>query len=184
MARPTTKHDLIQAANGQFSKLWDIVDSMTEEERIASFDFGEALPGKEAHWGRDKNVRDVFIHLYEWHRLLLEWVQANQRGEQKTFLPAPYTWKTYQQMNIGFWEKHQGTSYRESVDLLVKSHADTMALIETFSNDELFMKSHFSWTGTTSLGGYCVSATSSHYAWAIKKLKQHKKSYEAAHKKQ
>ena len=32
---------------------------------------------KEAHWGRDKNVRDVLIHLYEWHQLLIKFVEHN-----------------------------------------------------------------------------------------------------------
>jgi hypothetical protein len=32
---------------------------------------------------------------------------------------------------------------------------------------------HFTWTGTTSLGSYCVSASSSHYDWAMKKIKNH-----------
>ena len=50
-----------------------------------------------------------------------------------------------------------------------------MELIEVFSDEELFTKRFFSWTGTTTLGSYCVSATSSHYDWAIKKLKQVKK---------
>lgn len=48
-----------------------------------------------------------------------------------------------------------------------------MALIETFSNDELFAKGAFDWTGTSTLGAYCVSATSSHYDWAMKKIKLH-----------
>ncbi len=48
-----------------------------------------------------------------------------------------------------------------------------MALIDTFSNDELFTKGVFDWTGTTTLGSYCISATASHYDWAIKKLKAH-----------
>jgi hypothetical protein len=45
--------------------------------------------------------------------------------------------------------------------------------------EELFAKKAFSWTGTTTLGAYCVSATSSHYDWAIKKLKNHLKTYRA-----
>ena len=48
-----------------------------------------------------------------------------------------------------------------------------MALIETFSNEQLFAKSVFDWTGTSTLGAYCVSATASHYDWAIKKIKVH-----------
>ncbi len=53
------------------------------------------------------------------------------------------------------------------------SHKDVLSLIETFSNEELFTKQHFDWTGTTSLGSYCVSALSSHYDWATKKLRAH-----------
>jgi hypothetical protein len=77
-------------------------------------------------------------------------------------------------MNIVFWEKHQKTLLKEAIALLEKSHSDMMKLIDSFSNEELFTNKYFSWTGTTSLGAYCVSATSSHYDWAMKKIKKHK----------
>jgi hypothetical protein len=99
MARATTKQDLIIAANEQFDKLWKLINSMTEEEQNDTFKFEE----------RDKNVRDVLIHLYEWHQLLLNWATANRTGETKPFLPAPYNWKTYPAMNVELWEKHQNT---------------------------------------------------------------------------
>jgi hypothetical protein len=41
MARATTKADLITAANGQFEKLWKLIDSMMEEEKNATFAFGD-----------------------------------------------------------------------------------------------------------------------------------------------
>jgi len=178
VSRPTTKPDLMAAANTQFEKLWQMIGSMTEEEQNGEFKFRDDFlqKQKEAHWRRDKNLRDVLIHLYEWHQLLLNWIKANKIGEPKPFLPEPYNWKTYPQMNVGFWEKHQTTAYSQSLDMLKKSHAEVMALIETFSNDELFSKGYFSWTGTSTLGSYCVSATSSHYDWAMKKMKQHIKS--------
>jgi hypothetical protein len=80
-------------------------------------------------------------------------------------------------MNAGFWEKHQSTTYAQSCEMLKESHSKVIASIETFSNDELFLKGHFSWTGTSTLGSYCISATSSHYEWAMKKIKQHIKTY-------
>jgi len=170
MPRPTTKETLIAAAGAQFDKLWALIDGMTDDERTAQLAFGDA-PQKEAHWARDKNLRDVLTHLYEWHQLLLAWVQANEKGEAKPFLPAPYTWKTYGEMNVGFWEMHQATSYDDAKAMLMKSHEEVLALIGRFSTEELFEKQHFAWTGTTSLGSYCASATSSHYDWAIKKVK-------------
>ena len=165
MARPATKEQLKQAGKENFNKLFALVNSMTKEEQEKTFSFED----------RDRNIRDVLVHLYEWHQLLLNWINSNQAGTKMNFLPEPYNWKTYPQMNIGFWEKHQNTSYKDAITLLEKSHSGVLALIDTFSNEELFTNKYFSWTGTTSLGSYCVSATSSHYDWAIKKIKKHKK---------
>ena len=177
MPRAATKPDLIKAANEQFENLWFIIDSMTDDERSAQFSFGEDLLQKEAHWKRDKNLRDVLVHLYEWHQLLLTWIPANLSGDKKPFLPDPYNWKTYMDMNVMFWEKHQSTSYDDSKTMLQDSHKKVLATIESFTNEGLFEKKHFPWTGTSSLGSYCVSVTASHYDWAIKKLKAHRKSY-------
>jgi len=53
------------------------------------FDFSADEKKKEAHWGRDKNLRDVLIHLYGWHQLLLNWRHSNLAGTETTFIPAP-----------------------------------------------------------------------------------------------
>lgn len=63
--------------------------------------------------------------------------------------------------------------------MLDESHKKVMDLIETFTNDELFAKKVFAWTGSSTLGAYCVSATASHYDWAMKKIKNHIKIYRA-----
>lgn len=166
MARATTKEELILNSETNFNKLFTLIDSMSKEEQETEFVFED----------RDRNIRDVLVHLYEWHQLLLNWIRLNQSGQKAPFLPEPYNWKTYPKMNVEFWKKHQKTSLAEAVKLLKKSHADTMQLLEPFSDEELFTKKYFPWTGTTSLGSYCVSATASHYDWAIKKIKTHKKS--------
>jgi hypothetical protein len=170
MPRPTTKPDLIAAANEQFAKLWKLIDSLPDVEKIV-FDFGDDPKLKEAHWKRDKNLRDVLIHLYEWHQLLLNWVTANQNGKPTPFFLNLYNWKTYADMNVAFWEKHQGTPCSEAKEILEESHAQVLTLIDTFSNDELFAKQALPWTGGSTLGSYCVSVTASHYDWAMKKIK-------------
>lgn len=174
MPRPTNKADLLQAAEMQFQKLQNLITSLSEQEQESDFSFDTEFLAhqKEAHWQRDKNLRDVLIHLYEWHQLLLHWIGENQKGVSTSFLPAPYTWRTYGEMNIELWKKHQQTSLQKAKELLEKSHSQVMRLIERFSEEELFTKAYFSWTGTTSLGSYCISATSSHYDWAMKKLKK------------
>ncbi len=165
MARPTTKESLTAAANGQFDKLWKMINAMPEEQQQASFPFED----------RDKNLRDVLVHLYEWNQLLLKWIRSNQAGEAANFLPEPYNWKTYPAMNIEFWKQHQTTPLEEAKTMLNESHAEVMQLIAPFTDDELFTKKYYPWTGTTNLGSYCISATSSHYDWAMKKLKKAEK---------
>ncbi len=175
MARPKTKKDLIEASNTNFEKLWKIIDGLTEKEMNTEFDFSDNPKLKEAHWQRDKNVRDILVHLYEWHQLLINWINKNQSGEEVKFLPEPYTFKNIADMNNKFWEKHKKTSYKKSVEMLKNSHNEVMKIIDAFTNEELFTNKYFSWTGTTSLGSYCVSSTSSHYDWAIKKINKHKR---------
>ena len=175
MARPTSKDELIVASARGYGKLAGFAASMTEGELAAPFDFSADKGKREAHWSRDENLRDVLVHLHEWHRLLLEWVNANAAGEGRPFLPEPYTWRTYGDMNIALWRKHQETPLEEARGLLEESHNAVMALVEGFSDEELFHKGRFDWTGTTTLGSYFVSATSSHYGWALMKLRAHRR---------
>ncbi len=76
-------------------------------------------------------------------------------------------------MNIKFWQKHQNTELEEAKEMLITSHKDVLNIIQTFSDEELFIKQLFAWTNTTNLTSYCISSTSSHYNWAIKKLRMH-----------
>jgi len=187
MPRPKTKPELLEAADAQFENLWKLIDALPEDAQYATFSFGADFLQKQSavHWTRDKNLRDVLIHLFEWHQLLLIWLRANRDkniGGVRPFLPEPYTWKTYGQMNVDFWEKHQDTSYEQAQEMLNESHAEVLTLIDSFSDDELFVKKHFPWTGTSNVATYCISATSSHYDWAMKKIKQHGKTYQEGSK--
>ena len=173
MGRPTSKSDLLTAAKDSYEEMNQFIDSMTEKELSTPFSFDEKK--KEAHWRRDRNLRDVLVHLYEWHQLLLNWVSSNRNGDSKPFLPQPYNWKTYGVMNVEFWKKHQKTTLEEAKEMLDKSHREVMELAESFTNEELFSKGSFEWVGGNALGSYFVSNMSSHYNWAIKKLKAHRK---------
>lgn len=175
MARPTTKEDLQTAAEEKYQKMITLIDSLSPEEQEGTFAFDTAKD-KEAHWQRDQNIRDVLIHIHEWHNLLLDWVAANTSGAPKGFLPEGYNWRTYGEMNVEFWKKHQETPYAVALALVAKTHQAVMDLAEGFTNDELFAKGSFEWVGGSTLGSYFVSSTASHYDWAMKKIRRYKKS--------
>ena len=155
MSRPTCKTDLLTAAAAKYEEMNKLIDKLPAEVLATPFDFSADVKKKEAHWQRDKNLRDVLIHLYEWHQLLLNWIAANQNGQSQPFIPLPYNW------------------------MLAQSHQQVLALAEQFSNEELFTKGVYKWVGGSPLGSYFVSTTSSHYDWAIKKLKAHNKNCQA-----
>ena len=73
MPRPRNKEDLIAAANANYEKLLMMIEKRNDAEIHTIYDFSADEKKKEAHWRRDKNLRDVLMHLNEWHLLLLEW---------------------------------------------------------------------------------------------------------------
>ena len=171
MPRPTTKADLMTAAQEQFSKLWKLIDTMSEAEQTSAFLFED----------RDKNLRDVLTHLYEWHQMVKRW---HREGTLEGGLPAVpgegYTWKTLPAFNMTIWQKYQATTLDEAKALLRGSHEMILALADTHTNDELFAKGIYKWTKSSTLGAYFVGCTASHYEWAMKKLKTHLKYARAA----
>jgi len=177
MSRPTTKAELIEAANDQFDKLWKLIDSMPEEVQNAPFNFADMDDKKEPHWKRDKNLRDVLIHLHEWHEMVKRWYDE---GTVKGGMPAVpgegYTWVTLPDLNMEIWKRYQDVPLKSAKEMLRKSHADVMKIVGSHTNDELFSKGLYKWTKSTNLGSYFVSCTSSHYDWAMKKIKLHIKS--------
>ena len=186
MPRPQNKTDLLTLAEKNYNELLKFITSMNDAEKSMPFDFS-SLNKKEAHWRRDKNARDVICHLVEWHKLLLKFVAENMKGGSGgksengkpaivyQFLPEPYNWKNYGDMNRAIWKNCQNITTEKAIANFAESHEKVMELAKSFSDEELFEKKHFTWTGTTNLGAYFISTTSSHYDWALKKLKAHRK---------
>lgn len=166
MVRPTNKDGLLLLSQSNYEKLTSLIDSIPLEKQLGAFPFED----------RDRNIRDVLIHLYEWHQLYLNWTEYNTTNKEIfPFIPAPYNWKTYPLMNIEFWKKHQTTDFNVAQKMLAQSHYQVMKRISQFSNEELYIKKYFPWTGSTHLASASISATSSHYDWASNKIKKYKK---------
>ena len=82
-----------------------------------------------------------------------------------------YNWKTY---GI-FFERCQKISEEEALEKFKDSHKKVMEALDTFSQEELFTNTFYPWVGGSCIGSYFISNTSSHYEWAMKKIKAHKK---------
>jgi hypothetical protein len=103
---------------------------------------------------------------------MLGWYESGMRGERPDIPATGFTWRTTPDLNRELWAKHQDTSLEAALQLLEHSHQEVHNLILRHTDEELFTKKRYAWTGTTSLGAYLISSTSSHYDWGLKKLKK------------
>ncbi len=162
MARPTTKETLLDASDAGLRSLLAEVDAFPVTLLDAEF------PTE----GRDRTIRDVVCHLHEWHKLMLGWYDVGMRGEKPEIPAVGHTWRTTPDLNRELWTEHQSTTLEAALDLLARSHLEVQGLMHAHTDEELFTKKLYAWTGSTSLGAYLVSCTSSHYDWGIKKIRK------------
>lgn len=161
MPRPKNKEELLELSQKNYDKLLAFVSKLPDLKKT---NFPEGT--------LNRNVRDVFAHLFHWHHLFIGWRKEGEEGNKPNIPAKGYTWKTTPELNRLINEKYQALSLKDAQDKLSESHLEIMNLIKSLSNEELFTKKHYKWTGTTSLGAYFISATSSHYDWALKLIKK------------
>jgi hypothetical protein len=165
MPRPNNKAELLNLSKKNFELLMNFIESFSIEEQNAEFPKGTM----------NRNIRDVLMHLHHWHLMMLDWYIVGMKGEKPEIPAKGYTWKTTPELNRWIWEMYKDTPLEEAKKDLKSSFLKIRSLIEKHNDEELFEKKRYKWTGTTSLGAYLVSATSSHYDWAIKLIKKAKK---------
>lgn len=165
MARPKSKNELITLSNKNFNNLMNLVMQYSKEERDKEFVKGTL----------NRNIKDVLAHLHKWHLMMLNWYEIGMKGEKPNMPTKEHTWKTLPKLNKEIWEEYKDVEFEEIQVSLNKSFLQVQKLIEVHSNEELFEKKRYKWTGTTSLGAYLISNTSSHYDWAFKLIKKYKK---------
>ncbi len=165
MARPKSKPELLKLSNENFKKLNDFIEQKNKEEQNKEFPKGTM----------NRNIRDVLAHLHHWHLMMLDWYKVGMSGQKPEMPARGFTWKTTPDLNKWILEHYKNSDLGDVKNLLKESFQEVQKIIERHSNQELFEKKRYKWTGTTSLGSYLVSATSSHYDWALKLIKKVKK---------
>jgi hypothetical protein len=158
MPRPKSKKELLSQSNVNFKDLLAYVEGLSEEKQNAEFPASYL----------NRNVRDVLAHIHHWHTLFLVWYVDGMKGNKPEMPAKGYTWRTVPELNREIWKMYDETPKDKVKTLLESSFEDVQRIIKAHTNTELFEKKHFPWTGSTSLGAYIVSATSSHYDWGLK----------------
>ena len=163
MPRPQNRSQLLEQMERNFRSLWEEVDSIPAELRL--------VPGACELW----SVKDILAHLDAWHEMFLLWEREGAAG-RKPDMPAPgFTWKDTPTLNEVIWERTRHDDYEEVCDRLHSSYGRVRAAVESYDDEDLFTKRRYKWTGSTSVGSYAVSASSSHYDWARQLIRKYQK---------
>ncbi len=166
MPRPQTKQDLLAQSLENYEKLINFIEKLSDEEQNKDFPPGTM----------NRNIKDVLMHLHHWHLLTKDWYSVGMAGGKPEMPAKGYTWKTTSELNRWIWEQYKEVSLVEAKNKFKASFLELREIIESHSNEELFEKKRYKWTGSTSLGSYLVSAACSHYDWAFKLISRCKKS--------
>lgn len=162
MAVPKTKNELLQQSRDNYRKLIEFIDYYSEEEKLSEFPPGTM----------NRNIRDVVGHLHHWHLMFLDWYSIGMKGEKPEIPAQGYSWKDTKELNKEIWKKYKNHKLDEIRKSFEKTHSKLQNIIETHTEQELFEKQRYPWTGTSSLATYIRSNTSSHYNWALKLIKK------------
>lgn len=170
MAIPHTRQDLLIATRTRYDDIWTLIDALPADSKTMTFGFK----------GRDRNLRDVLIHLAAWQELYLQWSQTNLAGERRVrFLPKPYTWATCGRLSKKIQQENQAVSLGAAEKRWQKSHVQMVRQFEALTQEQLFVPGFFPWTGTRALGDYATLFTATRYAWAIKTLRHFRRQFQS-----
>jgi hypothetical protein len=160
MPRPTSKKELLAAMQGEHEALEKVLDGLTPEQMLAT--------SPDTGW----STKDVLAHLLAWERMCLEWYQTGLRGEMP-FLPAEgFNWAQLPALNNRIFEDNRECPLEEILKACRASYQVMLKTVQEISEADLFGPGRYAWTKKNTLAAYFIGATSSHYNWARKEVRQ------------
>ena len=162
MSRPVTKAEILTAIHTEHELLEKKFAPLTAEEMV--------IPGSMDDW----SVKDILAHLVDWEQRFIGWYQAGLRGEVPQ-TPAPgMNWRDLPKLNQQGYEKHRDQPLEEVLVEFHASYRQTLHLVESLSEDEIFDPHRYAWTGKYGLYGFIEGNTFKHYQWARTQVRTQK----------
>ena len=160
MPRPINKEQLLTAMQKEHGKLVDQLAPLSPEITNQTSETIE-------NWA----IKDVLSHVTAWEQMVVCWYRAGLRGELPQ-LPAPgFNWRQIPALNQQIYEAHRLESYETVKQNFDASYAEILSVVHAVDNEDLFTPERYAWTNKNTMGTYFVSATSSHYVWAKKEIR-------------
>ncbi len=160
MPRPQNKQELYDVIEKERTKLLAALDLLTDAQMT--------LPGACGAWA----VKDILSHLTDWEQRGLRWYRAGKRGEVPKTPDDDYNWRQLPALNEAIYQQYQDRPLPEVRTAFQKSFEETMSVIDSMTEEELFTPKVYAWTNNNLLRDYVNANTASHYRWATKLIRK------------
>ncbi len=125
-------------------------------------------PGTLGEW----SVKDTLAHLYEWQQMFFRWYEAGLRGEKPAVPAEGYKWSQMPALNQAIYERYRDRPLDEIMTAFWESHAKTLELVESLSEETLTTPGLYHWMNKNALIAYVAANTGSHYRWARTEMRK------------
>ena len=162
MSIPQNKDELLNAIETTFSKL-------AEDFRKVPADVS-GLPLMEGHSkGELMSVSNLVAYLLGWNRLVLKWLEKDEKGEPVDFPETGFKWNELGELAKKFYSDYKNVPFVDLVDRLRQAKDQIIVEISKRNNQELYEKE---WCGKWTMGRMIQLNTSSPYSNARNRLRK------------
>jgi hypothetical protein len=159
MATIATKEALLEAIHTARSQLEKKFSKLSPKQMT--------WPGSMDDW----SVKDILAHLVDWEQRFIGWYQAGLQGEIPE-TPAPgMTWRELPKLNKLIYERYRDRPLEDVLQDFHDSYNKVLKLVEDMSDEEIFTKGFYAWTGNSSLETWIAANTYKHYNWARRQIR-------------
>lgn len=109
------------------------------------------------------SVKDFLAHRTEWGEMMNSWYAEAKAGKQPAVPTKKYKWNQLKELNADIHERHKNDSLKKVTTDFKRVHNALFKLISQMSEEELFSKKYYEFTGVSDLATYVNSSTASHY---------------------
>lgn len=156
---PKNRAHLLELIETQFSKLWAVIEPITEEE--------SAIPVDDTH-----SIKDILATRVWWSAAVIKWILAGQKGKQIDIPAKGYNWQQTPALNRSIADASRDQSVATLRKKLKANKNKVIRVIDTLTDDELQELQIFSWTGKWPVMRWVSVGTSSQYAGATRQIRK------------
>ena len=159
MSKFTTGDELLADITKERTQLQDLLATIPENDKLVEVTDG-------------MSVKDFLAHRTEWGRMATRWYEEARAGLEPAVPSDEYKWNQLKELNADIRERFREVPLSDIETDFTRVHDHLYELIQNMSDEELFTKKYYGFTGSSDLATYMNSATASHYRSARRHIQK------------